>query len=196
VSTDNVKGRQEFLDAALRCFERLGARRTTMVDVAEEAGVTRQTLYNYFPGGKDTLIGELIADEARRVNARARRRLDMDAPAPDLIAEAALQLVISARESHLVDVLIVRGALATTSPIIDTSPEVADVMAEYWEPVLARLEQHGDLRSGLDHPAIIRWLTFVHVALVARPDSFHGDPQNIRAAVRAHVAPLLTGAFH
>jgi AcrR family transcriptional regulator len=188
-------GRRVFLDAAMRCFELLGPERTTMVDIARAAGVTRQTLYNHFPGGKDTLMGELIADEARRVNARALRKVVMSAPAADVLADAAVELVISARASHMADVLVRHGGLTASSRVLDRSGDVRLVMAEYWEPILAELERRGELRPGLDHGETIAWLTFVHVALVARPDAFRGRRDATRAALLAHLVPLLTGTF-
>jgi AcrR family transcriptional regulator len=187
--------RREYLAAGLRCFRRIGVRRTTMVDIAREAGVTRQTLYNHFPGGKDTIVGELIVDEAHKVNARARRKLDLDAPAADLLADAVVELALSARRSEFVDVLIAHEGLAATSGVIDRSPAVAAVMEEYWEPILAALEQRGELRPDLDHHAAVGWLTFVHVALVARPDSFRGRRDTTRAAVAAYLVPVLTGTL-
>ncbi|HEX6390106.1 MAG TPA: helix-turn-helix domain-containing protein [Solirubrobacteraceae bacterium] len=187
--------RREYLVAALRCFRRLGVRRTTMVDIAREAGVTRQTLYNHFPGGKDTVVGELIVEEARNVNARARRRLKLGAPAAELLPDAIVELALSARRSEFVDVLIAHEGLAATSGVIDRSPAVAGVMEEYWEPILAGLEQRGELRADLDLHATVAWLTFVHVALVARPDSFRGRRDLTRAAVAAYVVPVLTGAI-
>ncbi|MEO0681502.1 MAG: helix-turn-helix domain-containing protein [Pseudomonadota bacterium] len=45
----------KILDAAIRTFLRYGAKKTSMNDIAEAAGVSRQTLYDLF-GGKDELI--------------------------------------------------------------------------------------------------------------------------------------------
>ena len=41
--------RQRIIDAASRCIERMGVPKTTLSNVAEEVGVTRQTVYRYFP---------------------------------------------------------------------------------------------------------------------------------------------------
>ena len=46
---------QKIIEAAIRTFVRYGARKTAMADIATEAGVSRQTLYDTF-GGKDELI--------------------------------------------------------------------------------------------------------------------------------------------
>ena len=42
--------------AAFECFKRLGVERTSMSDVAREAGITRPTLYKYFRNKGDVLI--------------------------------------------------------------------------------------------------------------------------------------------
>ena len=42
--------------AAFACFKRKGIGRTTMSDVAREAGITRPTLYKYFRNKGDLLL--------------------------------------------------------------------------------------------------------------------------------------------
>ncbi|MEA3076518.1 MAG: hypothetical protein QOF60_1426 [Actinomycetota bacterium] len=67
------------LDAALRCVARWGLTKTTLDDVAKEAGCSRATVYRAFPGGKDALfdaVGErelttLFAAVADAVHAAA-----------------------------------------------------------------------------------------------------------------------------
>jgi AcrR family transcriptional regulator len=59
-------------EAAVRLFMRYGVKRTGMNDIAEEAGIARQTLYNSFPNKEAVLratIGLVMAralDEAER----------------------------------------------------------------------------------------------------------------------------------
>lgn len=45
--------------AALRCYQAKGVRKTTMTDVAKAAGVTRQTVYNTFPNTDAVLRGAI-----------------------------------------------------------------------------------------------------------------------------------------
>ncbi len=45
----------KILDAAMRSFTRYGVAKTTMHDIAQEAGVARQTLYNAYPGKEQVL---------------------------------------------------------------------------------------------------------------------------------------------
>ena len=46
ITTDT---RLVILEAALRCFRTQGVRKTTIVDVGRAAGVSRSTVYEYFP---------------------------------------------------------------------------------------------------------------------------------------------------
>ncbi|MBY4894039.1 TetR/AcrR family transcriptional regulator [Rhodobacteraceae bacterium N5(2021)] len=46
--------------AALRVFSRYGLKRATMNDIAEEAGVVRQTLYNVFANKDEVINGTLL----------------------------------------------------------------------------------------------------------------------------------------
>ncbi len=50
---------ERILDAAKRVFARYGVERTTMSDIASEAGVSRQTLYNTFTNKADIVRGAI-----------------------------------------------------------------------------------------------------------------------------------------
>lgn len=47
------------LEAATRVFTRYGVKRTTMNDIAEEAGIVRQTLYNVFKNKDEVLCATI-----------------------------------------------------------------------------------------------------------------------------------------
>src|SRR3712207_9183 len=58
--------RSRILDAAERCFVRAGFHRTTMQDVAAEAGMSPGNLYRYFPS-KDAIVAGLSERDRARV---------------------------------------------------------------------------------------------------------------------------------
>ena len=53
-------------DAALRCVGRWGVAKTTLDDVAREAGCSRATVYRLFPGGKENLLDTAVRLEVGR----------------------------------------------------------------------------------------------------------------------------------
>lgn len=67
VSQEHVDARrQQILMAALACFSREGYQKTTMHDVAREAGLSAGSLYNYFES-KDAIIEALGELSARKM---------------------------------------------------------------------------------------------------------------------------------
>ena len=56
---------QKIVDAAMAVFSRYGVKRTTMNDIANEAGVVRQTLYNVY-ANKDEVLRATIRLHAER----------------------------------------------------------------------------------------------------------------------------------
>jgi AcrR family transcriptional regulator len=60
--SDNDKRQQQILDGAVAVIIRLGYDKTTMSDIAEEAGASRRTVYQYF-NGKEELFEALLYRE-------------------------------------------------------------------------------------------------------------------------------------
>ncbi|OLT11927.1 TetR family transcriptional regulator [Actinomadura sp. CNU-125] len=59
----DAEARQRIVDATARCIDRHGAAKTTLSDVANELGVTRQTVYRHFARIGD-IVGEVAAQGA------------------------------------------------------------------------------------------------------------------------------------
>jgi AcrR family transcriptional regulator len=64
---DRSSTRVRVVGAALRCIARCGLAKTTVDDVAREAGVSRATLYRLFPGGKDAVLRAVVETEGARL---------------------------------------------------------------------------------------------------------------------------------
>lgn len=62
--------RERLLEAAYACVARYGLGKTTMDDVARAAGMSRATVYRYFPGGREELVSEVVAWETGRFFVR------------------------------------------------------------------------------------------------------------------------------
>lgn len=66
--------KEKIVDAAIYAFVRFGATKTSMADIGDAAGVSRQTLYDIF-GNKDELIVASIQKVAAQNLAQARSRI-------------------------------------------------------------------------------------------------------------------------
>jgi AcrR family transcriptional regulator len=53
--------RQRIIEATYACVARWGLAKTTVEDAAREAGVSRATVYRYFPGGRGELVSAVVS---------------------------------------------------------------------------------------------------------------------------------------
>lgn len=103
--------RERLLEAAYACIGRYGLAKTTMEDVAREAGLSRATLYRAFPQGKDQVVREVVAWEANRFFMRLTGAVAHHVELADVL-EAALLFAHRAVEEH-----------AVLQKILETEPE-------------------------------------------------------------------------
>jgi AcrR family transcriptional regulator len=64
---DRSSTRVRIVDATLSCLGRQGLAKTTVDDIARQAGFSRATLYRTFPGGKDAVVEAVVETEVARL---------------------------------------------------------------------------------------------------------------------------------
>jgi AcrR family transcriptional regulator len=93
--------RTRSIDALLTCIARHGLTKTTLDDVAREAGCARATLYRHF-GGKRELVALTVAAEGERISGGLRSAADSQDTLEDAISAVITQ---AARELAAHDAL-------------------------------------------------------------------------------------------
>ena len=88
---------EKILDAAYTCFTRHGVRRTTMDDIAREAGMSRPAVYQYVHNKQDAFrrLAQRLLDRAL---AGARTAVRTDGPLGDRLAAVLESKVALARD--------------------------------------------------------------------------------------------------
>jgi AcrR family transcriptional regulator len=106
-------------DAALACIAAYGVRKTSLSDVAEQAGVSRSTVYRAF-GGKEGLLDAVAAAEMGRFLSELDRAVPWHAPLADALEHAitftmrylndhaAFQRILRHEPEELIDVVLER----------------------------------------------------------------------------------------
>jgi TetR/AcrR family transcriptional regulator, repressor for uid operon len=107
LETETSERHARILDAAERCFVRAGFHRTTMQDVAAEAGMSPGNLYRYFPS-KDAISAGLAG--------RDRARLAQDFAALAEAADFRAALAGIARKHFQATLATVRCSASTSGP--------------------------------------------------------------------------------
>lgn len=73
------------LGATMRCAARWGVSKTTVDDIAREAGCSRATIYRTFPAGKDALLAAAARQDIEAFFERLAGRLDSTTSLEDML---------------------------------------------------------------------------------------------------------------
>lgn len=113
------------LEAAIQVLAQEGAQRFTTARVAEKAGVSVGSLYQYFPN-KAAILFRLQSDEWRQTGNMMRDLLE-DAAKPPL---ARLRGLVHAFLRSECEEAAMRGALKDAAPLYRDAPETREARAE------------------------------------------------------------------
>jgi AcrR family transcriptional regulator len=185
--------RERILAAAERCIDRHGIRKTTMDDVASEAGLTRPNVYRYF-ADRDDLLLELITRHARALLARARKSISRQGSLADQIVEKILYTADHARRDPLTRHLLDPDGTSLGKRMI-ASGTSAMCRAEMWDPLLDAAVANNELPPGLARSDIHMWLGDVTKMVMRGIEDGEGDVRRYRSILRRFVAPAFVGLY-
>jgi AcrR family transcriptional regulator len=182
---------ERLLQATFACVARYGIAKTTVEDVAREAGVSRATVYRQFPGGKDQLIGDTIRWETARFFAELALAIE-HAPDFETTLEEAIVFARGALKQHAVfqKVLETEPDLLLPRMSVDDSlvrAMVAQFVKTHLEPEADRLADGLTVDQVADHVSRLL-LSFFN----AEGSWDLTDREQVNALVRTE---LLAGVF-
>jgi AcrR family transcriptional regulator len=180
--------RRRILDAAIECFVQLGNERTTLDDVARVAGLTRQTIYRYFPGRSALLEAvDRLEDERLRQEAAdiGRRSGSLEA---FVAAMVETQVAVAQRyrtRQHLLE--LDRGLFQS---IFLAQPRKIRRLREMVAPQLEVARGRGELPAWLDLAEAAEWLaiSLASVTSLTGADTFDlDDPASVGRFYARHL---------
>lgn len=171
--------RDHVLSTALRLVGEQGLARTSVADVASAAGVSRATLYRWFPGGKDELLQATVEWEIRQFLLRLAEAV---AGASDLAELLRLGLRVGRRAVVTHEQL---QAILATEPdrllplMVNGERQMRVSVADYLVPfVVAEVDADTD-------PARVRWIADeiarMYTTLIDSPGRFDLDDDDVVA---------------
>ncbi len=181
--------REDIYAAALGSFEQHGVRRTLMEDVARAAGVSRPTIYYYFPD-KDALVLEVVVRQVREIHRRIRETIRVEDGVEAMI-EASLATIALSNENQYLQLLTQPDTAGLTARLAE-SDIVMGLQRELWYPMLEAARDRGELRTDRPFDDIIRWITFLEFSLITSGEVFNfSSERDCRDALAAYLVPSL-----
>ncbi|QXC62145.1 TetR/AcrR family transcriptional regulator [Aquihabitans sp. G128] len=178
---------EQLLHAASECIRQQGIRRTTIEEVARVAGVSRGTVYRYWPT-KEALVAAAFSRATAEFVQESVAVIDAEHTLIDrIVANANLVrtyvpdqalLGLDETEPETVALLLTRDLPLLMVPWI-----------ELWVPYLEAARDAGEVRADLDVRRAAEWLLRVLVTTVTTPAVTVDldDPDDLAAFLRAHL---------
>jgi len=174
------------LAAAQRCFVRFGLEKTTMEDIASEAGLSRATIYRYF-NSKIEIAEEIGLRGVAAINATVVSQIaPITGPVARLVEAIATSIEFVTQNVYL------RGLLTgEMRPVMQGlrkhSQGIDELTRARYEPLLFAAIEAGELPADLAVDEVIDWIMLVEVALITRdtPDAFGAE--GLRAYLSRYV---------
>jgi AcrR family transcriptional regulator len=176
--------RQRILGATYDCVARWGLSKTTVEDAAREAGVSRATVYRYFPGGREELIDAVVAWEHARFFTRLYDEVH-EADSLEEVMERGLAFAHRAIVEHevLQRILLTEPELLLPTLTVESAGTV-EIIAGFLVPYLMRHE----LAQGVDVREAADFLARMALSYIASPGRWDlGDPEQVARLVRAEL---------
>ena len=181
--------RAKILEVSTALLARFTVSKLTMEDVARAAGIARQTIYKHF-NGRDDLLIELFVQQMEQNQHPVLRRLD-EAPTPGALVTLFMTELRLARSYTLYNEVLDPAFAPRMAELVFGSEKLLACCESFWLPVLAEYEAAGVIRPGLDHRAVVRWLTYQQFWLLTHPTVLCDDDETLLDYVREFVVAAL-----
>ncbi len=186
--TRTTINRDAIAEAAIRCFDKFGPQRTSMADIADEAGISRQSIYRFFDD-RPALIQYILNSRISEMGKSIAKKFAAYKSLEEALVEGSLLSMREARKDRLYSTLI------TTSTdynlelfFLKGTPEIRKIMASYWSPLIEKARAVGEISDDLETEEIMEWIRHVHTTLVIRDDK---DEKAQRAMLKRFFVPSI-----
>lgn len=174
--------------ASLACIARWGVAKTSLDDIAREAGISRATAYRAVPGGKDRLLELVLDHESGRFFHELDAELGAARDLTDLLARAITTTLAAVADHPALRTMVeLEPQLVLPHLAFHRLDRVLAVGTELLRPHLAR---HLPAEA---IPATAEWVVRIVVTYVIHPlpSLDPHDPDAIRRLVRTYLVPAL-----
>lgn len=145
-----MAGRQEtreaLITAAYACIARQGIAKTSIGDVAGEAGVVRATVYRHFPGGRDELLAEVVSWEHQRFFVELYVAVQDAADLAEVLERALFEAHRAIEDHEVLQLVLATEPTELSTMLLSELAPVQHQIAAFLEPYVER-EAYGEPRD-------------------------------------------------
>jgi AcrR family transcriptional regulator len=177
--------RELIVKSAYACFRRHGLHKTTIVDIAKAANVSRSTVYEYF-SDKGAVLEACAEHASEQFYREMAKAMDQGGSLEEKLSRAAVfvtrarRIIASGKyfDEDAISLLLTKDAAALLRECVD-----------FFAPYLSAARLTGEVRKDLDVEAAGEWFARILFSLFSTPSSTldMDNPEVAAEFVRAHV---------
>jgi AcrR family transcriptional regulator len=183
--------RELIVESAYACFRSQGMQKTTIVDIARTANVSRSTIYEYF-ADKGAILEACAEHASEQFYREMSKAMDQGGSLEEKLSRAAVFVTQARRE-------IASGKFFDEDAISLLLTKDAEVLlrecVDFFAPYLSAAKLTGEVRKDLDVRAAGEWFARILFSLFSTPSSTLDmkNPEVAAEFVRAHVVRGFAG---
>ncbi|HTQ17406.1 TetR/AcrR family transcriptional regulator [Mycobacterium sp.] len=177
--------RELILDSAYACFRKHGLLKTTIVDIAKEANVSRSTIYEYFRD-KGAILEACAEQASEQFYREMSRAMDRGSSLEEKLSNAAV-FVTQARRAIAAEEYFDEDAISLL--LTKDAAVLLRECVDFFAPYLSAARLTGEVRKDLDVESAGEWFARILFSLfsTASPIRDMDDPDVVAEFVSAHV---------
>ena len=171
---------EDVLAAGYACVARAGFADTTLATVADEAGISRATLYRWFPGGREELLGQVVAWEHRRFFLSLYGAVQNCSSLEEVMIQGLLVAHRSMESHEVLQMVLAQDSAFLASALSAQEEPTRAQIAAFLVPYLKAHE----LAPGVDVEATATHLARLFLSLLGAPGRWDlSDPRKVQELV-------------
>lgn len=171
--------KQKVVAAAIQCFKQFGVHRTSMADIADAHGVSRQTLYRMFEN-RSILLEYIATQRVDILTQNLGKFLAKYNRLGEAIVEGMVYSISLGRaDALLTEIIHQEGDAHFTTFLFGGTEQVRAGMLAAWKPLIQASRDAGEINDAVSDIEIIEWLSNVGAFLNVRPDYNEDDHRRI-----------------
>ncbi|MDQ1038855.1 TetR/AcrR family transcriptional repressor of uid operon [Streptomyces sp. V3I8] len=180
------------LDAAYEQFCRMGIKRSTMTDVAQQAGVSRITVYRRF-ATKDQLVEQVVRREFRRYFDRFVEDVRDAETVADRVVLGFASSLRAIRHNALIGGLIAAEPDALVPSMTGDEGRTLSVVQQFVASRLRQEQSAGNISGDVEVNMLAEMMVRVSASFLIIPSHVLDldDEEQVRAAARQFLVPML-----
>lgn len=176
--------RMAIVEAAYGSVVRHGIGATSLEEVARAAGVSRATLYRYFPGGRDEVIGAVVSWQTLSFFEVLAQAVAGATDLETLLVEGLLAAHRAVEEHAVLQRLLATEPQLLVPQLTVESPQIVAMLKGFF---LARFAGHR-LRAGLEHEEAADYVARLVLSFIGSPGRWDLDDRDqVRELVRSEI---------